>query len=346
MQFKTSSSPYFHRDSQDSPHNVAILMHRVLYALIPGIATYVWFFGWGIVINLILASLTALICEAFLLKLRHYPLRPFLTDGSALVTAWLLASALSPLVPWWVVVIGSAFAIIFVKHLYGGLGNNLFNPAVAGYAVLLISFPSEMSHWPGLSSLGGFYPSFIDSLNLSFTGHTLGGLAVDAVSSATPLDIVRTELKQFYTLGEIWKSPLFGYLGARGNEIIAGIFLLGGLWLIYTKVITWHIPVAVLGGLFMCAGLFYLIDSDIYPSPLFHMFTGGAVIGAFFIATDPVTAATSLQGRLIYGIGIGLLIYIIRTWGSYPDSIAFAVLLMNMVAPLIDYYTQPRVFGY
>lgn len=341
MLFKTSPSPYMHY-----PVSVSYLMQQVLYALLPGFATYIYFFGWGLLVNLCIASVTALTSEALMLWLRARPLRPFLTDGSALVTAWLLVSALSPLVPWWITFLGTAFAIIIVKHLYGGLGYNPFNPAIAGYAMLLISFPMEMSRWPTLSSLSGYHPGILDSFSLSFTGHPLNALTLDALSSATPLDTMKTSLKQFYTIQEIKQHPIFGYLGAKEVEWIITAYFLGGCWLLYQRVITWHIPVAVLGSLFIISGLFFLSDSSIYPSPLFHLFTGGAVVGAFFIATDPVTAATSNQGRVVYGIGIGVFLYIIRTWGSYPDGVAFAVLLMNMAAPMIDYYTQPRVFGH
>jgi electron transport complex protein RnfD len=141
-------------------------------------------------------------------------------------------------------------------------------------------------------------------------------------------------------------SPVFGNIGGKGWEWIGGGFLLGGIWLIYKKVITWHIPVAMLGALFAIALVFYLIDADTYASPWFHLVSGASLLGAFFIATDPVSAATTNPGRLVYAAGIGILTYIIRTWGGYPDGVAFAVLLMNMTAPTIDYYIRPRVFGH
>jgi len=340
MQFKISTAPFTHQDN-----SVSGIMRQVLYAMIPGIATYVYFFGWGIVVNILLTSITALICEAIMLRLRQRPLRPFLTDNSALVTAWLLALALPPFVPWWMIILGTAFGMIFAKHLYGGLGYNPFNPAMVAYAMLLISFPVEMTHWPALASLSGHYPNLFHSVSITFTGQPLGGLTLDALSGATPLDTMKMALNQFHTIEEIKDNPLFGTYGAKGWEWISGVFLLGGCWLIYKRVITWHIPLAVLGTLFLISGLFLLLDPDIHPSPLFHIFSGASILGAFFIATDPVTAATSNKGRLFYGVGIGLLIYIFRTWGGYPDGVAFSVLLMNMAAPFIDYYTQPRVFG-
>lgn len=341
MDFNTSVSPHVH-----SERTVSNLMRQVLYALIPGIILYVYLFGWGIVINLMLTSVTALSCEALILQMRERPLRPFLTDGSVLVTAWLLALAIPPLLPWWMTVIGTAFAVIFAKHLYGGLGFNPFNPAMVGYVVLLISFPFQMTQWPALPLLSGYYPNFLDSFSIIFTGHPWHNISIDALSGATSLDTMKTQLKHFHTVHEIKQNPLFGDFGAKGWEWVDNAFFLGGCWLLYKRVISWHIPVTVLMSLFLIASFFFLIDPDTHPSPLFHIFSGATMLAAFFIATDPVTAATSNKGRLIYGIGIGVLIYIIRTWGGYPDGVAFAVLLMNMAVPMIDYYTKPRVFGY
>jgi len=341
MQFKISTAPFTHQGN-----SVSAIMRQVLYALIPGIVVYVYFFGWGIVVNILLTSVTALSCESLMLMLRKRPQYPFLTDNSALLTAWLLALALPPLLPWWIAVLGTAFGIIFAKHLYGGLGYNPFNPAMAAYAMLLISFPIEMTLWPAEASLSGHYPGLFHSFSIIFFGQPVGGLTLDAFSGATPLDTMKTGLTQFQTIEEIKRNPLFGVYGAKGWEWISGTFFLGGCWLIYKRVITWHIPLAMLGSLFFISGVFFLFDPDIHPSALFHIVSGASILGAFFIATDPVTAASSTKGCLYYGAGIGILIYVIRTWGSYPDGTAFAVLLMNMAAPIIDYYTQPRVFGH
>ena len=341
MLFKVSTAPFIHQGN-----SIAKIMRQVIYALVPGIAMYVYFFGFGVVITITIACITALACEAIILWIRKRPILPSLTDYSSLVTALLLAIALPPFLPWWMTVVGTAFGIIFAKHLYGGLGYNPFNPAVVGYAVLLISFPVEMTKWPALSTLGYNYAGILDSLNIVFYGHPTGGVTLDSFTGATVLDTMKTELGQFNTVYEIKTKPIFGILGAKGWEWINLTFLLGGCWLIYKKIITWHIPVAVLTALFIIATIFFLIDSDIYPSPIFYIFTGATIVGAFFIATDPVTAATSNQGRIVFGIGIGLLIYMTRTWGGYPDGMAFAILLMNMSVPVIDYYTQPRVFGH
>ena len=333
-----------------SPHiqqqrSVTQIMLAVIYALIPGMIAYIYFFGWGLIINLLVAISTALLTEIVMLKLRQRPIKPFLLDGSATVTAFLLALALPTFAPWWLTFLGVAFAIIFAKHLYGGLGYNPFNPAMVGYAMLLIAFPREMTAWlpAQIHDI-----SFMDSLRYAFLEILPADKTIDAISSATPLDAVKTQLGLNNTITEIQRSSsnLFGALGGIGWEWVNLMYLLGGLVLIYMRVITWHIPLAMLAALFVMSGLFTMIDADTFASPLFHLFSGATMLGAFFIATDPVTAATTVKGRIIYGVGIGILIYIIRTWGGYPDAVAFAVLLLNMAVPTIDYYTQPRVFGH
>lgn len=355
MALGTPTSPHV-----KAPITVTTVMMQVLMALIPGLIAYVWFFGWGIVVNIGIAVCTALAAEAAILRLRDKPVRPFITDGSAVVTAVLLAFAIPPLAPWWVTFIGALFAIIVAKHLYGGLGYNPFNPAMVGYVVLLISFPREMTSWMPTVSFSDYQLSFVESAAFIFTGQLPGGLTFDALTAATPLDALKTNLGLGNTVSEIRAQlgldvetsrllsvvPIFGAIGGKGWEWVSGGFLIGGLWLIYKKIIGWHIPVAMLGALSAIAVLFYAFDPDHYASPLFHLFSGAAILGAFFIATDPVTAATSTTGRMVYGAGIGVLVYVIRTWGGYPDSIAFAVLLMNMAVPLIDDRFKPRVFGH
>lgn len=339
--FEVSPSPHIYGDQQ-----IAYLMRQVLYALLPGIAVYVWFFGWGVVINIGLATLTALGCEAWLLWLRGRPLSPFLNDYSVVVTAWLFALTLPPFLPWWMTVVGCGFGVIFAKQLYGGLGYNPFNPAMVGYVVLLISFPVEMTHWPALTIADTYPLGFIDNLRLIFLQETTLGVEVDAISGATVLDDMKTGLSQFKVVSEIQENPLYGRFGAEGWEWIVGGYALGGIWLIIKKVIDWRLPVAMLSSLWAISFTFFLYDSNLYPSPLFHLFSGAAMLGAFFIVTDPVTAATSRQGRWIFGVMIGILVYVIRTWGGYPDGVAFAVLLANMAVPIIDAMTKPRVFGH
>ncbi|NOY62926.1 MAG: electron transport complex subunit RsxD [Gammaproteobacteria bacterium] len=342
MTIAPSSSPFAHGTS-----SVTKVMLRVIYALLPAIAACVWFFGWGVIVNILIAVTTALLCEALILKLRQRPIMPYLLDGSALLTAVLLAVALPPLSPWWLTVLGVGFAIIIAKHLYGGLGYNPFNPAMVGYVVLLISFPREMSSWLSPQILSDYSLNFAATITATLNGQLPNELQLDALTMATPLDTLKSQLRLDHSISETVSShPIFGLLGGKGWEWINGALLLGGLWLIYKRVITWHIPAAVIGTVAAIAALFYLYDAETYASPLIHTFSGATIMGAFFIATDPVTASATLRGRLLYGAGIGLLTYIIRTWGGYPDGFAFAVLLMNMVAPTIDHYYQPRVFGH
>lgn len=340
MRFSTLSSPF-----TDRPNSVTQAMLWVLIALIPGAIAEIWYFGWGVLINLILATAVAVGCEAAVLKLRDRPLTP-LWDLSAVVTAVLFALAVPPTLAWWLTVLGVAFAIVVVKHLYGGIGYNPFNPAMAGYVLLLISYPVQMTSWVPPFIINDHPLGFAETFGVIFFNALPPGLDWDAITSATPLDSMRTQLLLSKTVEEIRNSPLWGDFGGRGWEWIGNWFLLGGLLLLYKRVITWHIPVSMLGGLLGMATIAWLVEPGTHPFPLFHMFSGAAILGAFFIATDPVTACTTRRGQLIYGALIGILVYIIRSWGGYPEAVAFAVLLLNMAAPTIDHYTQPRVFGH
>jgi len=342
MRLDTPSSPHIH-----SGIHINSLMIRVMVALFPAIAAYTWFFGWGLVVNTLIAVSTALGAEALMLRLRQRPIAPFITDGSAIVTGMLLAFCIPPFAPWWITVLGASFAIVIGKQLYGGLGYNPFNPAMVGYVMLLISFPLEISQWVSPNVVNQLDIGFLDTVKIIFARDFPYLLTIDALTMATPLDTVQAELGLNNTVSEIINSSaIFGDFGGVGWEWIGNWILLGGVWLIYKRVITWHIPVSLIAGLFAIAFFFFMMDPDKYPSPMFHLFSGATLLAAFFIATDPVSASTTPRGRIYYGAGIGVLIYIIRTWGSYPDGVAFAVLLMNMAAPTIDYYTQPRVFGY
>ncbi|MBE0440143.1 MAG: electron transport complex subunit RsxD [Gammaproteobacteria bacterium] len=324
-------------------NRVTLLMAQLLLALIPAIIALVYFFGPGVLINIVLAVVVALATEALMLKLRQRPIKPFLTDGSAIVTAVLLAIALPPLAPWWLTTIGILFAIIFAKHLYGGLGYNPFNPAMAAYVLLLISFPLEMTTWLPISALSDAPIDFNSAFQMIFQGQLT--TAVDSVSGATPLDAMKTEIGLLHVPSQVIQQPLFGHVGGKGWEWVNIWFAIGGLALLYRRVISWHIPVAMLSGLLAISLITWLLAPETTASPLFHLLSGGTMLGAFFIATDPVTAATTVKGRLVFGVGVGLLTYIIRVWGGYPDGIAFAIIVMNMLVPLIDYYTQPRVYG-
>ena len=321
---------------------VTVMMLQVLAALLPVIAVCTWVLGPGALLNVIFAVLACLALEAIALKLRGHPLAGFLKDGSATVTGVLLALALPPAVPWWVSLSACLFAIVFAKHLYGGIGYNVFNPAMAGYAVILIAFPQHLATWPTPAA-----PPDLAAAWAAFLGvPASGGTGVDIVSAATPLDGIKYQLGQMRTMREIMSDPDSTWLASRGWVWINLSALAGGLWLLRLRVIRWQIPVAMLGSMGLLYTLAYLADSATHVPPLLGLFSGGAMLGAFFIATDPVSAATTPRGRLIYAAGIGTLAFSIRQWGAYPDGIAFAVLLMNMAVPLIDRYTLPRVYGH
>ena len=327
------------------PSSVSGIMLRVLMALLPAVALYVWYYGPAILVSMTLASLTALGVEALMLRLRDRPLQPFLSDNTALLTAWLLALSIPPLAPWWLVVVGTAFAISIAKHLYGGTGNNPFNPAMVGYAVLIISFPVQMTHWLSPIDLSQASLSFGEQLQYIFSGSLPSGTGFDAVTMATPLDTLKTQLHLHRAVAQIMQMPIYGHLAGKGSEMVALGFLIGGIYLLAARIITWHIPLAFFGGLLFTAEFFHLFNPALYASPMFHAVSGASVIGAFFILTDPVTSPTTPKGRLIFAAGAGFLTYIIRVFGAYPDGIAFATLLMNICVPLIDAWTQPKVFG-
>ncbi len=331
---------------QSSPHahgrlSTQTVMLTVAAATLPGVAAQVYFFGIGPLINILLMVAFCLAFEAAILRLRNRPAGFYLADGSALVTAVLLGLALPPYCPWWLLLVGAFFSIVVAKQLYGGLGFNPFNPAMVGYVVLLISFPVPMTQWPAPLPLAEQSLSFSQALAQIFTGQT-----VDGYTGATPLDAFRQA--QGLTVEAIYQEPMFasGLFAGVGWEWVNLGFLLGGVFLLYRKIFTWHAPVAMLASLTLCSFVFYDGSSQSGAPPLLHLFSGATMLGAFFIVTDPVSSAVSNKGRLIYGAAIGVLIYAIRTWGNYPDAVAFAVLLMNFAAPFIDYYTLPRTFGH
>ena len=324
--------------------SVSQVMAWVLAALLPGIAVYVWLFGPGILVTLSLATVTALAAEASMLKARGYPVKPFLTDLSAIVTAWLLALSLPSLAPWWLIVTGTLFAIVVAKHLYGGLGQNIFNPAMVGYAVLIVSFPVQMTQWAAPLELTSVHLSLAQSAAVIFGGD-LPKATLDAITMATPLDSLRTGLLQQLTVDEVVAQPVFGHYGGVGFEWLAAAFLLGGLLLWALRIISWQVPLAFLAGIWLTAGFLHFFDAGGFGAPWFHLFAPSVMLGAFFIATDPVSGATTPRGKLIFGFGAGFLTMVIRTWGGFPDGVAFAILLMNLCVPLIDQYTQPRIYG-
>lgn len=344
MLFRKASSPFI--NAQASVHTI---MYQVLYALIPGTLVATYFFGWGILINLLIAATVCLLSEALILRLRARPVDITLKDGSALITACLLALALPPLVPWWLTAIASIFAIVVAKQLYGGLGFNVFNPAMVGYVVVMISFPREMTFWTAPLGAVEHWLSFSDTFSVIFYGALPDQGTIDSITMATPMDTLKTQIGLENDIASTRSHKVYGVLfseiSGKGWQWINLIFLLSGLWMIKQKIIDWRIPVSFLLTLLLMANFFSVLDYATYPSALFHLFSGGTMLCAFFIATDPVSACTTPRGRWIYGAGIAVLVYTIRTWGGYPDGIAFAIVLMNMAVPLLDYYTQPKTYG-
>ena len=343
MEFERREAPFV-----TPPTDVASIMQQVLLALVPATLAYVWYFGVGLLFNIAIAALFCLLGEAVMMRLRGRPVEDAWSDYSALVTAVLLAFALPPLTPWWVTATGALFAIVVAKHLYGGIGFNIFNPAMAGYVAVMAAFPMYLNIWtaPRMGDMDYHVMTFYETARYALTGTLPDYLDFDAISRATPLDLVKAGFNNMRTFSEIQTNPMIGDFGGRGWEWIGNFTAIGGAWLMLRKVIRWHIPTAVLAGLLLPAGIMYLVDPGQNASPGFHLFSGGAILCAFFIATDPVSAATSVRGRLVYGFGIGLLIYAIRRWGSYADGVAFAVLLMNLAVPAIDALTKPRIVGH
>ena len=320
----------------DTDPRLRSTMQLVLLACAPGLLVLFWFFGWGVLFNLLLSAGAALATEAALLRLREQPAMAALNDGSALVSACLLTAALPAHAPWWLPVIAASSAIALGKQLYGGVGRNPFNPAMVGYAVVLLSFPLQMSHWPAPQAL-----------DLGHSFNALFGLSETPDAWATPTVLDGLRQNRSLTIDELFAShPGFGHFAGRGSEWVSLAFLLGGLFLLQRKVIAWQAPAAMLASLFVMSLLFWNgSGSDSHGSPLLHLLAGSTVLGAFFIITEPVSGAKTPCGRLIFGAAVGVLVYLIRTWGNYPDGMAFAVLLMNLFVPALDRWAERRQAG-
>jgi len=318
-----------------SPHvfgseSVQKIMYRVLLAMIPAFAVSLIFFGVGALIVTGVAVVSCLVFEyliaRFLLKVK-----PTLWDGSAAVTGVLLAFNVPSNLPVWMIVVGSLVAIGIAKMSFGGLGKNPFNPALAGRIFLLVSFPVQMTSWPKAVESRFAY--------------------LDATTGATPLGIMKEGLKNGQPMVDLLKDiPDYGqmFLGNMSGslgEISALALLLGGLYLLIKKVITWHIPVSILSTVVLFTGLMWLINPDKFADPLFHLLAGGVILGAIFMATDMVTSPMTPVGQIIFGVGIGLITCLIRLFGAYPEGVSFAILIMNAFVPLIDKYVKPKRFG-
>ncbi|WP_458524631.1 RnfABCDGE type electron transport complex subunit D [Onishia taeanensis] len=326
------------------PADTNRVMGWLLLATLPGIAALTWHFGLGVLSNVMLAAASGAALEALVLRMRRRAVRPVLADNSALVTGVLLGASLPPGTSLWLILVGMVAAIVVAKQLYGGLGQNPFNPAMVGYALLLISFPAAMTQWSAPHGLLGPDALSLGDLLARLIGFD-GDLAPDAWSGATPLDAFKHKPDAMLA-SEFWSSaPLPEGTQAAWRDVALG-WLAGGALLLYKRLIGWQIPVSMLAAMGALATFLYAVDPSHHGSPAFHWLNGAAIFGAFFIATDPVSAATSRKGKLYYGAGIGALVMLIRDAGAYPDAVAFAVLLMNFAVPFIDYYTQPRTQGH
>ena len=342
-------NPIAHSPHAHAPSSIGQVMATVMLALTPATLFGFWLYGWPAINLWIVALGVAVLAEAATLKFMGRPVQAALLDGSALLTAWLLALSLPPWAPWWLAAVGSLFAVVVAKQIFGGLGQNLFNPAMAARVMLLISFPLEMTTWLAplpITSSGA--PGFTQGLAITFSGL----MPADAVSSATLLGQVKTDLGRGIGLEQILAGGLFQptgmLLGERGGslgETSALLLLAGGVLLIWRRVITWHIPLAMLAGVALPALLASLVAPGHYPGLAYHLLSGGLLLGAFFIATDPVSSPNSASGQLVFGFVCGLLTWVIRTWGGYPEGVAFAVMLMNAATPVIDRYFKPRIYG-
>ncbi|QZE14680.1 RnfABCDGE type electron transport complex subunit D [Halosquirtibacter laminarini] len=313
-----------------SPHikgdeSVTKIMYGVVISLIPALIASTVFFGWQ---ALLITAVSVASCVLFEYLFQKFLIKGESTiqDGSAIITGLLLAFNVPSSLPIWLVVLGALISIGVGKMTFGGLGQNLFNPVLVGRVFLLISFPVQMTSWTANKT-------------------------VDAFSGATPLGILKEGIKSGQSVSELLPNlpsnfNLFtGSMSGSLGEISALALLLGGLFMLYKKIITWHIPVAVLGSMFILQGTLYLINPDQFINPLFHILTGGAMLGAIYMATDMVTSPMSTKGQLIYGVAIGILTICIRNFGAYPEGISFAILIMNGVVPLINNYIKPKRFG-
>ncbi len=331
-----------------NPGKVPSLMGSVLLALLPATLFGIYLFGLPALNTVLLCLFSAVFFEALCIWLVKKRLRLVLLDGSALLTGLLLALTLPPWAPWWIAVGGTGFAIIVGKQVYGGLGQNPFNPAMLARVALLLSFPLQMTSWVSPAPLfSAAAPGFWDALAITFQGQAIP----DGLSSATLLGQVKTDLGQALPLSEtlsshydLWLNSI-GFSAGSLGETSALLILAGGLYLIKQGIINWQLPLSLLASVGLLSGIFHLFDPELYASPLYHLSSGALMLGAFFILTDPVTSPATLRGQVLFGCGCGLLVFVIRTWGGYPEGVAFAVLLMNGIAPLFDHYIRPRQYG-
>ena len=335
-----------------APHTVTgnstgRIMGTVMLALAPATLYGFWLYGWPAIYLWLVTIGFSLLGEAFILRLQDKPAAPVLLDGSAVLTGWLLAASLPPWAPWWIGAFGGLFATTLGKQAFGGIGQNLFNPAMVARVALLISFPVQMTAWVGPAPLfAAGSPGPIEGLHILLRGITP---AFDTLTSATTLGFGKTELSRGVDLLQsAAHTPALSWIGSRSGslgETAAWLIAAGGVAMIFLRIISWHIPVAMLLGIAIPAAILHQVDPAHYLDATTHLLSGGAMLGAFFIATDYVTSPNAPLGKLVFGLGCGLFTFIIRSWAGYPEGVAFAVMLMSSLTPIIDTYCKPRVYG-
>jgi RnfABCDGE-type electron transport complex D subunit len=339
-----------------SPHahgggDIRRTMLLVQLALAPATLFGFWLYGWPAFFLWLLTLFFARIFEFISLRLKENAEHAgfsWIGDGSALLTGWLLAMTLPPWSPWWIGALGAFIAIVIGKQVFGGLGQNVFNPAMTARVALLVSFPLQLTAWVAPLPLSGLAaPDFFDSLRI-----TLGQMPVlDAMASASLLGYAKTELARGVGLAQVFaasQAPQLSWLGVRAGsmgESCAPLILAGGVFMLATGVIRWQAPLGVLAGTLLPAAIAHAIAPEAHLDVGSHLFSGALLLGAFFLATDYVTSPATGAGRLIFGLGAGLLTWIIRDLGGYPEGVAFAILFMNALTPLIDRYVRPRILG-
>jgi electron transport complex protein RnfD len=323
--FTVSGSPHIHGENSTKK-----IMHGVVIAMIPAMLVSIFYFGWDALRVIVVAAAASIFFEWIIQKyIMKVPVT--ISDGSALVTGILLAFNVPSNLPSWMVITGALVAIGMAKLSFGGLGKNIFNPALVARVFLLISFPVSMTLWPK--------PTPITS-----------GIA-DVITGPTPLGIVKEGLKAGKTMSELraeiptYVQDLIGQMGGSLGEVSAIALILGGAYMLWKKIITWHIPIAMLGTVAIFSGILWGINPEKYADPIFQLLTGGMLLGAIFMATDMVTSPMTHNGQIVFGIGVGLLTILIRLWGAYPEGVSFAILLMNSVVPLINRGFKPKRFG-
>ncbi len=308
-------------------------MRDVSYALLPATLAGIWFFGLSA-----LLVLSASIAGAVLTEWVFSPAearRERLGDGTAVLTGLLLGLTVPTTIPLWMAFLGGVVSIGLGKLIWGGLGKNLFNPALVGRAFLAATFPNAMTTWAPVSQPGGFFHIHASNLAMPFMH-----VEYDGVSAATPLGMMK-----FDNEPTAWTDLIMGNISGCIGETSGLLLVLGGIYLLLRRDIDWRIPASILLSVALFSGILYIAAPGSYPDPLFSVFAGGLLIGAIYMATDPVTSPLTPRGAWIFGIGIGLLVVLIRVYGGFPEGVMYAILLMNAATPLIDRYTQPRVFG-